>query len=205
MRATWLVLTVSSLVLCVGLLPASPVAQEKDVEASGEISGLVEAKNFVVPYDAVVRVTDDTIIQATGDVEINGVLLVVDRQAGGEELDAPALTIQTPEALIVRGAIIGGRGVPGREGWDGARGGDGSSINLIAGRLHTFGLVKGGPGAPGGTGGAGGKGGDVVFSGAPDQPRPDPHHDLRNVLGGGPGGKGGSGGTGGNGGSVRPR
>ncbi|MEZ5977682.1 MAG: hypothetical protein R3F34_05625 [Planctomycetota bacterium] len=143
------------------------VAEDGDLvlESGSYVGGDVHARTIFVPPDVVVEVTDDLVLAASDWIRVEGELRVIDAARGGEWIDAADLHLRSNGAILVTGAVTGGRGRDLDGVTDPAfldtKGGNGSRLAFEAAALFLHGQVRSGDGGTGALGGEGGDGGSI--------------------------------------------
>tara|TARA_R110002126_G_scaffold64513_9_gene165193 strand:- start:7431 stop:8216 length:786 start_codon:yes stop_codon:yes gene_type:complete len=149
----------------------APLEPSVVLAGDARIEGLIRAKSIEIPAGATVYVTSDCVLHATEMLSIYGkiVCMDVDDRARLSSGDAPSLQLISDRTLTMRGVVLGGAGRDLRltdpTTCAGLKGGNGTSVTLMAPDLGFFGYVRAGNGGGGGPSGEGGDGGNLTMVG----------------------------------------
>lgn len=173
-RLIYALIALAVLLFCVGCCPFFPGG---NVTAPLALGGSIDAHDFTVPAAQYSAVASDLVVNASGSIRIDGLLMA--SQAATPGAKGASVRLIAGGDIEIRGTVKAGDGAAGlaltanklillaQDGAADPAGGDGGEVELSAGGnlvIHAGARVAsgiGGGGSTGPLGGAGGKGGDI--------------------------------------------
>lgn len=145
-----------------GPLHAGPEAGPTPVDI--HLSGRVEGIDFRLERHETLIIDEDTTIVASGEIVLDGMVIVMPRTAESWTVDAPDLELIAARRIVIRGEIFPGDGADMSA--TRRKGGEGGDLTIKAPELEVLvPELRSGNGGHGGLGQMGGDAGGLVVSG----------------------------------------